>query len=160
MSFLQNFKKPSSILARIEEDPFYALQTDINKLFGSLLTDPFLNKDSAKKLQWNPRVELKETPKEFILTADLPGCNKDDVHVSLNNDILSIKGERKFEENKNDEKYHVSERFYGSFERQIHMPESLVDQDKIHAKFENGVLSVHLTKKNEAKYEPKRIEIK
>lgn len=160
MSFLQNFKKPSSVLSRAEEDPFYMLQTDINKLFGSLLSDSFAEKTLAKKVQWNPRVELKETPKEFVLTADLPGCNKNDVHVSLHNDILSVKGERKVEENKNDEKYHFSERFYGAFERQIHMPENLVDKEKINAKFENGVLNIVLPKVVEAQNEPKKIEIK
>lgn len=60
------------------------------------------------------------------------------------------KGERKFEENKNDEKYHFSEKFYGSFERQLHMPENLVDKEKVDAKFENGVLTVTLAKKYEA----------
>lgn len=160
MSFLQNFKKPSSLISHVGEDPFYSLQTDINKLFGSLLSDSFGDKTLTRKTNWNPKVELKETPKEFLLTADLPGCNKKDVHISLHNDIFSIKGERKFEENKNDEKYHFSEKFYGSFERHIHMPENLVDKEKIDAKFENGVLTVTLSKKYEAQNEPKKIEIK
>lgn len=159
MSFLQNFKKPSSLMCRIEEDPFYSLQTDINKLFGGLLSNSG-DKVITRKANWNPRVELKETAKEFLLTADLPGCNKNDVHVSLHDDILSIKGERKFEENKNDEKYHFSEKFYGSFERQIHMPENLVDKEKVDAKFENGVLTITLAKKYEAQNEAKKIEIK
>jgi HSP20 family protein len=160
MSFLQNFKKPSSLMSRVEEDPFYSLQTDINKLFGSLLSDSFTDKVVAKKVNWNPKVELKESAKEFLLTADLPGCDKNDVHISLHNDVLSLKGERKFQENKNDEKYHFSEKFYGSFERQIHMPENLVDKKKVDAKFENGVLTVTLAKKYEAQNEPKKIEIK
>jgi HSP20 family protein len=157
MSFLQNLKKPSFI--SIERDPFYSLQTDINKLFGSLLAEP-VERGISKKVQWNPRLELKETPKEFILTADLPGCAREDVHVSLHNDILSVRGERKYEENKDDEKYHFTEKFYGSFERQIHMPETIVDSEKVAAKFENGVLSVTLAKKGEIKNEAKRIEIK
>jgi len=160
MSFLQNFKKPTSLMSRLEEDPFYSLQTDINKLFGGLLSEPFSDKAGGKRLYWDPKVELKETAKEFLLTADLPGCDKNDVHISLHNDILSIKGERKSEENKEDEKYHYSEKFYGSFERQIHMPENLVDKEKIDAKFENGVLTVALAKKHEAQIEPTKIEIK
>lgn len=90
-----HFKKPSSLMSRIEEDPFYSFQTDINKLFGSLLTDSFMDKVVAKKVNWNPRVELKETAKEFLLSADLPGCNRNNVHISLPNDILSGKRRKK-----------------------------------------------------------------
>ncbi len=159
MSFLQNFRKPT-VSSRFDEDPFFALQTDINKLFGGLLSDSADNKLTEKRIQWNPRVELKETPKEFLLTADIPGCEKSDVHVSLHNDTLSVKGERKYEEAKDNEKYHFSERFYGSFERQIHLPEKLIDKEKISARFENGVLSVSLAKKQEVQNEPRKIDIK
>jgi HSP20 family protein len=159
MSFLQNFKKPSSLISRFEEDPFYELQTNINKLFGSLINEPLNDKSLSKKTKWNPSIELKETPKEFILIADLPGCEKKDIHITLQNDFLIIKGERNFEENKNDDKYHLSERFYGSFERQIHMPESLINKEKIDAKFTNGVLTVSLERKNEIQNNSKRIEI-
>ena len=160
MSFLKAFKKPSSLISAVEGDPFYTLQTDINKLFGNLLTDSLHDNALTKRLQWNPKVELKETAKEFLHTADLPGCNKNDVHLSFDNDFLSIKGERKFEKKEENEKYHLSERCYGSFERQFYLPENLVDKEKVDAKFENGVLSVSLHKKHEVQKEAKKIEIK
>lgn len=160
MSFLQYWKKPSSLLSGEQHDPFYSLQTEMNKLFSSFLTEPSSGKTIEKKVQWNPRVELKETKNEYLLTADLPGCSKEDVNISLHDDILSVKGERKVETSKDEEKYHFTERFYGAFERQIHMPENLIDKEKISAKFENGVLTVALAKANQNKIEPRKIEIK
>lgn len=142
------------------DDPFFALQTDINKLFSHFLTDPFsLNIDKPKRVQ--PfRVDLKETPTEFVLVAELPGFDKKDISVMLEDDMLVIKGERKVEEVKKDEKYHYMERSYGTYERRFSIDPNRIDKaQKISAKFDNGLLTVSLAKKPEEQKASKVIEI-
>jgi len=159
MSLLHYWKKPAQ-LHTYNEDPLYLFATDIHKVLGSFLTDPLTDKSVSKNKYFSPRIELKERPTEYVLSAELAGCNKDDVQVSLEDNILSIKGERKFEETKDDEKYHVSERFYGCFERNISLPEGLVDKDRIDASFKDGVLTVSIGKKYKTQNEPKKIDVK
>ena len=106
---------------------------------------------------WEPTVDVSETENEIFVEAELPGMKREDVNVSLENNILTIKGERKKEEKKKEGKYHSTERYYGSFYRALDLP-TYVDEKNIQAKFKDGVLEVIMPKKEEAK--PKQIEIK
>lgn len=141
-------------------DPFYALQTDMNKLFNHFLAEPFsATKERSKRMQ-PIRVDLKETPKEFVLIAELPGFDKNDISVLFEDDMLIIKGERKAEEIKKDEKFLCMERSFGSFERRFTIDPTRIDtSQKISAKFDNGLLTLCLGKKTEEQKTAKVIEI-
>lgn len=107
-----------------------------------------------------PSIDIAENDKELTVTADLPGVTENDVDVTLSDDILTIKGEKKAEREEKDKNYYMSERTFGSFERSFRLPES-VDQSKVAAKFENGVLTVRIPKRAGAtKSGAKKIDIK
>ncbi|KXS14929.1 HSP20-like chaperone [Gonapodya prolifera JEL478] len=104
------------------------------------------------------RVDVSETPKAYLVKADLPGVKKEDIHLTIDNNVLSIKAERKEESEVKDETHHVVERSYGSFQRAFRLPENAV-QDQVDAKFDNGVLQLTIGKEEEKKPDAKRIEI-
>jgi HSP20 family protein len=107
--------------------------------------------------QWIPDVDVSETDGHIKVKAELPGLEATDIDVSLSGDVLTIKGEKKGEEEKEGEDYHYRERYEGAFQRAIRLP-SMVNEDKIEASFKNGVLSIDMPKSEEAGR--KRIEIK
>lgn len=107
----------------------------------------------------SPAVDITEDAAGYRLSAELPGMAEQDIEVSVTDDTLTIKGEKKQETEKQDKNYYLSERSYGSFQRSFVLPDS-VDADKINAEFAKGVLTVTLPKKPEAKVEPKKIEVK
>ena len=113
-------------------------------------------KGEIVKQIWAPRIDLVEAEKEYRLTADLPGVKKDDVQITLNDNVLTIQGERKLEREKKNENYHVTERAHGKFSRSITLQN--VNTKKIDAKFDNGVLTISLPKIEQVK--PQTIEIK
>ena len=104
---------------------------------------------------WFPAVDVEETSDEVILVAELPGMLEEDVHVEIENNILTVRGEKR-EERKEKCSYHVWERSYGSFERRLTVPQS-VQVDSIQAEFDNGILTVRMPKAPNAK--SRRIEI-
>ncbi len=106
---------------------------------------------------WSPSVDISETKDNFVVKAELPGLEAKDVNVSISGDVLTIKGEKKGEEEEKDEHYHRVERYSGSFQR-IFQLSSGVKADKIEATFDKGVLKVTLPKVEEAK--KKEIEVK
>lgn len=106
---------------------------------------------------WLPSVDISETKNDFVVKAELPGLEAKDVNVSISGDILTIKGEKKAEEEEKDEHYHRVERYSGSFQRVFQLS-SGVKADKIEATFDKGVLKVTLPKVEEAK--KKKIEVK
>jgi len=106
---------------------------------------------------WTPRVDISETDKEFIIKAEIPDVNKDDVKVDVDNGILTIQGERKQEKEETGEKFHRVERYYGSFVRSFGLPEN-VDENKIDASFKDGMLNLRMKKTAETKH--KKIEVK
>ena len=97
------------------------------------------------KTNWSPAVDVKESDNSFTLTADIPGLTKKEVKVNITDGILSISGERKFEDEKESGNYHYRERRYGSFSRTFNLPETVNDED-ISASFKNGILSIELPK--------------
>ena len=105
---------------------------------------------------WSPRVDIYEDKEGYTLTADLPGLSQEEVKVNVENNILSIHGERKLEKEETKEGYTRLERTYGAFHRSFTLPNT-VDLEKINAKMEKGVLKIELPRKEETK--PKQIEV-
>jgi len=140
-------------------DPFYTLHREMNRLFDDVFRGfgPLGRVGSPLmegQLGW-PRIELSETDKTVTVSAELPGLSEKDVQVEIANGILSIRGEKKAE--RSDESKFVSERYYGSFERQI--PLEGVEEDKAQADFKNGVLTVTLPKSEPSSRNVRRIAI-
>jgi HSP20 family protein len=105
---------------------------------------------------WMPPVDIRETQDELIFVAELPGFTKDEVQITLENDVLTISGERKLEKNVANESWHRMERAYGSFARAFTLP-SNVATDKVNATFRDGLLQVMVPKQEQAK--PRKISI-
>ncbi len=108
--------------------------------------------------QWLPKVDVDESDKEFLISAELPGMDEKDISITLEKNILTISGEKKSEKEEKNEKINTyyTERHYGSFSRSISLPEQ-IKSDKVKAKFKKGILSVVIPKDEKA--EKKRIEI-
>ncbi len=99
---------------------------------------------------WTPSVDISETDNEIIVTAELPGVKKDDVKISLQENVLTIRGEKKQEKEEKNENFHRVERAYGMFQRSFTLP-ATVDPNKIKATFKDGVLKIRLPKTEEAR---------
>src|SRR2546429_5472696 len=106
--------------------------------------------------EWTPLADIAEDEKEYLIKAELPELRKEDVKVTVENGVLTISGERKFEKEEKKKKYHRVERGYGSFVRTFALPED-ADANKVKAQFKQGMLEVHLPKNEKAK--PKQIEV-
>lgn len=115
------------------------------------------DKEAMAIAQWAPSVDITEDDKEWVVKADLPEVKKEDVKVTVENGVLTITGERKFEKEEKDKKYHRIERSYGNFLRSFSLPEG-TEGGKVLAEFKDGVLHVHLPKCEQAK--PKAVEVK
>lgn len=114
----------------------------------------------ATETRLAPQFEIVETDDRYTIAAELPGLGKDSVEIVVDEDVLTVRGEKKAEEQQEGKSYLFSERSYGTFERRFQLPES-VKQDAIAATYENGVLTLNLPKKPEAKKpEPRQIKIK
>jgi len=111
----------------------------------------------ARTGDWTPRVDIAETEQAFVIKAEVPEVNKDDVKITVDNGVLSICGERKQEQEEKGKTFHRVERFYGQFTRSFTLPEN-VDEDHITATFKDGMLSLEIPKT--AKAQPKAIEVK
>src|SRR5213076_3464916 len=106
--------------------------------------------------EWTPLADITEDEKEYLIKAELPEMKKEDVKVTVENGVLTISGERKFEKEEKNKRYHRVERGYGSFVRTFALPDD-ADADKVKAAFKQGILEVHLPKNEKAK--PKQIEV-
>jgi HSP20 family protein len=133
--------------------------------FGRLFEDAFndmlrpygTDAEAVSTRTWIPRVDIRENADGLALLMDVPGLGKDDLNITLENNVLTIAGERKFEaDEKANESYHRLERQYGAFSRSFTLAPT-VHTDKVEASFKDGVLSVHLPKQEESK--PRRISI-
>lgn len=137
-------------------DPFRGvntLQEQLNRLFD----DSFRGRWNESALTtWAPAVDIFETENELVVKADLPDIAEKDLDVRVENNMLTIQGERKFEETVDKDNYLRVERAYGSFTRSFALPNT-VDADKIRAEYKNGVLTVQLPKRAEAK--PKQVKV-
>ena len=117
----------------------------LNRLFG----EPG-GGEASRRVLWTPPVNVAETKEDLRLTAELPGMTIDDIEIEVENNVLSLRGQKREEEEKEDRKYHVWERSYGSFERSFTLPRT-VKPEEISADFKDGILHVHMPKAAEAK---------
>ncbi|MDX1410938.1 MAG: Hsp20/alpha crystallin family protein [Nitrospirales bacterium] len=142
-------------------DPFRELdelQNRISTLFGRAPVRKEGDKQEALRVaEWAPLVDITEDEKEYTIKAELPDVKKDEVRISVQNDVLSITGERKYEKEEKNKKYHRVERAYGSFSRSFTVPDD-ADADRVSAEFKEGLLQVHLPKSEKVK--PKTVEVK
>jgi len=131
-----------------------SLQDQVNRLFE----DNFSRDRSghADMATWAPVVDIYETENELVVKADLPGLQDKDIDVRVENNMLTIRGERKFEKDVNEDNYLRVERVYGSFMRSFTLPNT-VSSESIRAEYRNGVLILHMAKREESK--PKQIKI-
>jgi HSP20 family protein len=135
-------------------DPFReltALQTEVNRLFSRVGGG-----DVAERQSWTPSLDVIETEDGIKLKAELAGMDPADISVEVQDKVLTVSGERRFEEEVKEDKYYRIERRYGSFSRSIALPQT-VDEDRIEAKYENGVLEVAVPKAEIAK--PRKIAL-
>ena len=136
--------------------PWQELEDMSNRL-NRLFIEPASGEASARSA-WIPPVNVEESQEEILLTAELPGMSIDDVEMEVENNVLTLRGEKKTEREENNERnYHVWERCYGSFQRQFTLPRT-VKADEIGAHFKDGILHVQMPKAPEAK--AKKIQIK
>jgi len=142
-----------------EEEPFYALQRDMNRLFNEFFSDFSLRPFGEAWSGFKPSVDVAETDREIKITAELPGLDNNDIEVKLANDILTISGEKKQEKEDKDKNYYRLERSYGSFQRSIPLPPG-VETDKVDATFNKGVLTITLPKAAATQSDVKKIPVK
>ena len=138
------------------EQPFRGattLQEQLNRVFGEMFERAG---DESNLTPWAPAVDIYETEHELVVKADLPDVNPQDLDIRVENNILTIRGERKFENKVNEENYLRVERAYGSFSRSFSLANS-VKSDAIKADYLNGVLTLSIPKREEAK--PKQIKV-
>ncbi len=138
-------------MAIIRWDPFRDMMTIRDKM-NRLFEDSIMGRDESGLLQrtWMPSVDIYEGDKELVLTAEVPGIEDKDIEVKVEDNTLTIKGERKMEKETKEENYHRIERSYGSFYRSFALPNSF-DFDKVKAEHQNGVLKITIPKKSESK---------
>ena len=133
---------------------FTSLHDQVNRLFGSTLADG--NHKDTDLATWAPAVDIYETEGELVVKADLPDLDEKDLDVRVENNVLTIRGERKFEKNVREDNYLRVERTYGAFTRSFSLPNT-IDSEQIHAEYRNGVLTVRMPKREESK--PKQIKV-
>jgi len=140
-------------------DPFrdlVSLQERMNRLFEDSLARSNTADQEMAMGAWTPAVDIYETASEVVLKADLPGVEQKDIDLRIENSTLTLRGERKFMKEATEEDYHRIERSYGVFSRSFQLPGS-IDQSKIKASHKEGVLEVHLPKKEDTR--PKQIKV-
>jgi HSP20 family protein len=135
-------------------EPVYSLQQRFNRLFEEMF--PFAT-EPISMAGWSPSCDIYETDNEIVVKAEIPGVKKENIKLSMQDNVLTLTGERKFEEETKKENYMRVERGYGKFTRSFSLP-SYVDAKKISAEFKDGLLEVKLPKSEEAK--PREVEIK
>src|ERR671916_1249694 len=139
-------------------DPFRDLRTlqdEVNRLFSSNFSRSFGDEGFARGA-WAPSVDIYENKDQIVLEAELPGMNREDFEVTVENNVLTLRGERRFEKRDESDNYHRVERAYGQFTRSFTLPQT-VSAENAAAEYKNGVLRVVLRKREEVK--ARRIEI-
>lgn len=132
----------------------------LDRMFNQMLQDVWgqqLPTEDVARRAWLPPVDIREKEDALMFAVELPGMTKDDIDITLENNVLTVAGERKFEKETKGEEFHRLERSYGHFTRSFTLPSS-IRTDKVDANFENGVLHISLPKQESAK--PKKISIR
>ena len=138
---------------------FWDMQSEMNRMLDDMLGTMFRRpqRQLAGVTEWAPAVDVVTKNGDLVVRAELPGVKQEDVDITLQNNVLTISGERKAEQEEERGGYYVRERRYGSFSRSFTLPEG-VDESKVHARYENGVLEVTV-EGAAAVQEPRRIQI-
>lgn len=146
-------------MAIVKVDPFrefVAMQDRMNRLFGNVY---LRDEDTALRGNWMPAVDIYESDNhDLVMKAELPGMNREDIEVVVENSTLVLKGEKKLSSEVKEENYRRIERTYGTFHRSFTLP-STVDASKVSAEFKNGVLTVTLPFREEAKPRSINVEV-
>jgi HSP20 family protein len=134
---------------------FSTLQNEMNRLFNTVFDTPSPSGNGSMR-RWMPPMDLVESGDHFVLRADLPGLSEEDVNIELEDQTLTISGERKAEHQEKGEGFYRVERAFGSFSRSLQLPKG-IDPEAVSARFDRGVLEVSIPKPEERK--PRRIAI-
>jgi len=134
-------------------------QRDMNRMFDEFFRGDLFDTDWTRSISWNPAVDISESNDSYNIKAELPGLKNEDVKITLNNNVITIRGEKKSDGEKKGSNFHRIERQYGSFERSFILP-GTVSSDKIEALFNDGILTVTLPKTEETKEKVVDIKIK
>ena len=140
----------------VKWNPTRSLMTDFDRIFDSMFLHDLFQFSSTNS--WMLAVDVNETKTEFSLSADMPGLDKKDISVDIHDGVITIKGERAIDNEKSTDVYRIRERQLGSFNRSFRLPDN-VNEDKVAAKFKNGVLTVKLPKTKEILPEGRQIKI-
>ena len=147
-------------MALIRWEPVRELQTvqnEMNRLFNTFFDSPTPSGNGGTALRrWIPAMDVVETDDQYVLRADLPGMSESDVNVELDDNVLTISGERKSEHEERSKGFYRVERASGSFSRSVTLPEG-VDAESIQANFDNGVLEIRIPKPEQPK--PRKVQI-
>ncbi|HUN25766.1 MAG TPA: Hsp20/alpha crystallin family protein [Steroidobacteraceae bacterium] len=145
-------------MSLIRWEPFGTMDELLGRMPPLMRGWPRLTGDGGSVAAWSPSVDISETDGEFLIKAELPAVKKEDVHVTFDDGMLTISGERKQEKEEKNEKFHRVERIYGSFARSFSLPEA-IDPAAIRAETVDGVLTVHVPKTKTAAKKPTEIKI-
>ena len=155
-------EKKTTEPARTYADPFTAFRAEMDRMFHNFLQNPAFSMPLPFAGAGNglvmPSADMKEGETEYTLTAELPGMAEENVDLSVSNGSITIKGEKTEEKKDEKENYHLTERRYGSFHRSFRLPDN-VDEAKIKAAFEKGVLTVTMPKSKDGKHQERKIKI-
>jgi HSP20 family protein len=147
---------PARELMPALSEEMFDMRRQINRMFDNLFRGEVPESADLPSI-WNPSVDIAERESEYVVRVELPGVSKDDVRITLEDTLLTIRGEKKQEKESKEANYHRMERSYGSFQRSFTLPAS-VKADTIEAIYRDGILTVTLPKADEAKR--KQIEVK
>ena len=142
-----------------DSHPLTRMQNEMNRMFDRFFDNTRISPFQEGALNAFPSIDIKETKKDVQVSAELPGLEAKDIDISIRENILTLRGEKRQESKREEEDYYQMECAYGSFNRSIPLP-SEVESDKVTAKFKNGVLKIFMPKKPAAQQKSKKIEIK
>jgi len=137
--------------------PIQELKKEMDRIWQDFFGKSLLS-EKWESIEWIPAVDVSETDNEIIVKVDVPGVKPEDMEISLSDNVLIIKGEKKKEEEEKKENFYRMERYYGSFMRSIQLP-CEIEEDKISATYKNGVLKIILPKKPEEKKKVIKINV-
>lgn len=145
-------------MSLIRWEPFTAMEDMLNRFPHLAGSWPRLSATTQAAPEWSPSVDISETDQEFLIRATVPAVQKDDVEITVDDGMLTLKGERRQQEEDKSEKFHKVESFYGSFARSFALPTS-VDATAIRAESKDGILTIHVPKKKVEVKKPTTIKI-
>ena len=145
-------------MSLIRWDPFADVEAMFSRMIPARWPRLSAEDNGGRAMEWSPAADISETDKEYVIRTELPAVRKEDVQVTLDNGVITIRGQRKQRTEDKSEKFHRVESFVGTFERSFALPEN-VNPEAISCDSKDGVLTVHLPKSEVRSKEPKRINV-